>query len=250
MYLHIDGKSDASLFSRVHGRVREAKVREKVYWGGFSQVAANLSILTTAYSDPENTHFFLMSGQCFPIRCDEEIAELLNRSAGAGSFMTLKPMPLLDKPLWRLRRFHFYDIGRPRLARGLNALAKFLPRRNLKHLLRGMEPCGGSSWWLLNREAAQRLLEFIAQNPWYSQAFSHANVPDELFFQTLVRHLGISLAGDSPTATRWSGKPHPETIDSRLLAEMRQGWHLAARKFDSVRMMDECDAAQKAVRTS
>lgn len=51
-----------------------------------------------ALEDPSNTHFYLMSGQCYPVKTVEQIVALLE--AEAGNFITVL------KPVWHKTAAH------------------------------------------------------------------------------------------------------------------------------------------------
>jgi hypothetical protein len=47
----------------------------------------------------------------------------------------------------------------------------------------------GSQWWCLRRRTAEAILAFLARRPDVMRFFRTTWIPDETFFQTLVRHL-------------------------------------------------------------
>ena len=47
----------------------------------------------------------------------------------------------------------------------------------------------GSQWWCLRRATIEAILEFIRDRPDVIRFFRTTWIPDETFFQTLVRHL-------------------------------------------------------------
>ena len=47
----------------------------------------------------------------------------------------------------------------------------------------------GSQWWCLRRRTVEMILEFLQQRRDVIRFFSTTWIPDETFFQTLVRHL-------------------------------------------------------------
>ncbi|MGB0799855.1 MAG: DUF5928 domain-containing protein, partial [Planktomarina sp.] len=47
----------------------------------------------------------------------------------------------------------------------------------------------GSQWWCLRRNTIEMILKFVADRPDVSRFFRTTWIPDETFFQTLVRHL-------------------------------------------------------------
>lgn len=244
-YIHVDAQVDAATFAPIAHRARWVPERIRVHWGAFSQVRASLALLRAAIGERDVTHFYLMSGQCCPIKSDDQIAALLETHRGGANFISVAPMPGDGhKSLSRFTRRHYNDMGSRWFRVLANRSARFLPPRSVPTLLHGLPPHAGSSWWLLERETVEHMLRFIDSNPWYGRAFAHALGPEESFFQTLVPALAVPVAGPCPTATRWvEGTPHPLTVNAELLAELRSGWHLCARKFDSPALMTDAAAA-------
>lgn len=232
VYLHIDRKSDIGPFLPLSDRVVMAKKREPVYWGGANGIRATLHLLELAYEDEENTHFYLMSGQCYPIKTDEEIAAHLRHVA--GNFMHADKIPTTYRPMSWWTDWSFLDFRYRYVRSALWRIKKYLPRRDVNRLLRGIPIYGGHAFWMLNREAVGKILDFSAQNCWFFSAFKYTLIADEFYFQTLAMYLAISLDGSCPTATKWTpGKPHPWIITPEILKEMQVGWHFAARKFEA-----------------
>lgn len=232
-YVHVDRKTDIRPFLTLSQRADFSTKRKRVFWAGFSQVEATLLLLRQAYRDEQNTHFYLMSGQCFPIKSDNEIRAFLERPGCAGNFMSTVKMPTVNKPWWRLAERHHNDIPLLLWRRIVNKTLHQLPYRNVYRLLRGMEPWAGWQWWMLNRNAVGEIIGFLSKNRWYSRAFRHTHCSDECFFQTLVHHLAVRLDGPCPTVMKWiEGKHHPEIITPGDLEELASEWHFAARKFD------------------
>jgi hypothetical protein len=234
VYIHIDKKSSIEEFTAAIQGVAFISERKSVYWGGFSQIEATISLLTRALEDPENTHFYLMSGQCFPIKTDEQIADALSRGgANSGNFMSLAKMPEIHKPLSRLTGWYYYDSGNPVIFRVVNRLLSLLPKKNLTRLLRGMEPWAGPQWWMLSRASAEGVIKFIDENPWFLQAFRYTLCSDECFFQTIIHNLGIEIDSESPTKTYWGGEGRGvDILTPDKILEATNGWHLFLRKFE------------------
>jgi hypothetical protein len=238
IYIHLDKKSDASQFAHFIPRVRSFQSLYRVNWGSFSHVLASLHLMRLALEDQSNTHFYLMSGQCFPVKTDQQIAAILE--AEAGNFISVVQMPVWHKPMHRLNRWHFHDaraigIDNAILRKITRKIFSGLPDRNVDKMLRGMKPHAGSVWWLLNRDAVSSILRFINDNSWYLNAFRWSLIPEEMFFQTLIVNLEIRPDRASPTFDKWiDGHRHPLTIDEALLSEAKASWHLMARKFNSI----------------
>ena len=47
----------------------------------------------------------------------------------------------------------------------------------------------GSQWWCLRRQTIEKILDFVKKRRDVLRFFSTTWIPDETFFQTLVRHL-------------------------------------------------------------
>ena len=108
-YVHIDAKSQFSQFAHLKNKAHFFETRFPVYWGGFGLVKVTLLLLRIALEDTSITHFYIMSGQCFPIKNDEYISRVLGQSE--GNFMTYVRMPVSHKPLDRIEEWHFYDTN-------------------------------------------------------------------------------------------------------------------------------------------
>jgi Core-2/I-Branching enzyme len=229
-YVHIDAKSQFSRFSHLKNKAQFSDVRIPVYWGGLGLVKGTLRLMRMALDNPATTHVYLMSGECFPIKEDDYIRRILSQSD--GNFLTYVKMPIWHKPLDRLERWHFSDTNNVLAQKLFRKISWYVPRRDVNNLLRGIQPFGGSAWWLLNRETGVKILDYLQNNKWYIHAFRNTFCPDEIFFQTLVLHLGITPDRVSPTATKWKpGAAHPEIVTPAILDEMKKDWHFSARKF-------------------
>jgi hypothetical protein len=229
VYVHLDKKTDPAGFADLPVDLFQRYV---VQWGGFSVTLAILALVERACANPANTHFYLMSGQCLPIKADDEIEQIV---AGGGNCVSIVKMPVYHKPLSRLDRFYFLDgcplPGRLGL-RIVNRMARSLEPRSIERLLRDIQPYAGDTWWLLERDAMQRIVQFVAANPWLLKSYRYSLFGDEMFFQTLAVKTGIQVHHECPTFTKWiEGEPHPLSITPEILAEAKRGWHLMARKF-------------------
>ena len=231
-YVHIDGKSDIELFHHSRDKAVFLDNRVPVYWGGLSQVESALRLLRAAFSDPTITHFYHMSGQCYPVKSDEQIRERLQSfHAGSANLMELVAMPVSHKPLERYTRRWLHDVQNPITWRIYRRLFPRLPDRSLARL-RGIRLYGGGCWWLFEREAVAKILAFLDENRWYWRLFRHTDCPDEMLLHSLMAPLGIQIGGEAPTADVWiQGKAHPETITEAMHEQFVQGPALFARKY-------------------
>ena len=169
MYVHLDKKSNLADFSHLTPKVRSFESIYRVHWASFSHVLATLHLMRRALEDASNTHFYLMSGQCHPVKADKQIVALLE--AEAGNFITVLKMPVWHKPLHRLARWHFHDakavgIDNAALKKIAQKIFNRLPQRDIvKTLARYATVRRSSLWWMLNREAASAVLNFLDITP-------------------------------------------------------------------------------------
>ncbi len=228
-YVHIDRKSKKSEFG---GGAVFVDNRVQVNWGGLSQVEAVVRLLRVAYADPTITHFYNMSGQCYPVKTDAQIRErIAAMPVGTANFMELTAMPVSHKPIERFTRRWLHDVQNPIAWRILRKIFPRLPDQPLSKL-RGIHLHGGGCWWLLEREAVGKILDFLDKNPWYWRLFKYSDCPDEMLLQTLMAPLGIHIGSTAPTIDVWiQGKAHPETVTEEMHKEFVAGPALFARKY-------------------
>lgn len=231
-YVHIDRKADIRLFDALRGKAVFLEDRVRVNWGGLSQVDAVMLLLRAALRDPGITHFYLMSGQCFPVKTDAQIRERIRSfPIGAANLMERTAMPVSHKPLQRYTRRWLHDVQHPVAWRIARRLFPHLPDQPLSKL-RGIQLYGGSCWWLLERETVEKMLTFLEHNRWFWRLFRYSDCPDEMLLHSLVAPLGIRIGGDTPTADIWvQGKAHPETVTKAMHREFVAGSALFGRKY-------------------
>ncbi len=231
-FVHIDRKSDMTPFAALRDKATFLDDRVQVNWGGLSQVEGVLLLLRAAFRDPTITHFYHMSGQCYPVKTDAQIRDrIASFPAGTANLMELTAMPVSHKPLERYTRYWLHDVQNPIAWRILRKIFPCLPDRSLS-TLRGIDLYGGGAWWLLEREAVAKILRFLDQNPWYMRRFRHTDCPDEMLLHSLMAPLDIMIGGDAPTADIWvQGKAHPETVTEAIHQSFVESPALFGRKY-------------------
>lgn len=196
--IHYDGRSAAADFSRIRAaldsnpNVAFAVRRHKCGWGAWSLVAATLEAVRAAIvAFPAATHFYMLSGDCMPIKSAEYArarldAEHVDYIESFDFFASdwIKTGMKEDRLIYRhwfnersqSRRFYLsYEIQK-----------RFGLTRKIPADLQMMI---GSQWWCLRRETIEKVLDFCAARPEVLRFFSTTWIPDETFFQTIVRHV-------------------------------------------------------------
>lgn len=209
-----------------------------VQWAQFSEVKATLNLLNAAISEGGYSHYFLISGQDFPLKSIGEIVRFLNER---------KDENFIDCAL--IKRFEKRnDIYFPRMVIGRRIWQKILKGilvystggwNQTFSIIKRLKPANvqyyfGSQWWCLNDAMVKWIYNFLENYPEYIKLFKHSLCPDECFFQTLVMN--------SPFANttkpylhyiKWEkGKSSPKTLTTIDYEELKKAEKLIARKFD------------------
>lgn len=209
-----------------------------VQWAQFSEVKATLNLLNVAISKGGYSHYFLISGQDFPLKSIGKIVRFLNER---------KDENFIDCAL--IKRFEKRnDIYFPRMVIGRRIWQKILKGilvystggwNQTFSIIKRLKPANvqyyfGSQWWCLNDAMVKWIYNFLENYPEYIKLFKHSLCPDECFFQTLVMN--------SPFANttkpylhyiKWEkGKSSLKTLTTIDYEELKKAEKLIARKFD------------------
>ncbi len=196
--IHFDGRAPDAQYAQVHAALKDnpnvafARRRVKCGWGEWSLVEATLEALSAAVTGfPRATHFYMLSGDCMPIKSGEYAHEFLD----ANDVDFIESFDFFDSN-WiktgmkgdRLFYRHFVNERRHKwlFYTMLNVQRRLGLRRDVPGDLQVMI---GSQWWCLRRRTVEWVLDFVRQRPDVLRFFRSTWIPDETFFQTLVPHL-------------------------------------------------------------
>ncbi len=187
--------------------------RHKCEWGDWGLVAASQSAGETMLAEfPDVRHIYLSSGSCLPLRPVQELKDYL-KARPRTDFIesaTTADVPwtvggldaerfTLHFPFsWKKHRFLFdkwVDIQR------------FL--RVKRKIPNGVVPHMGSQWWCLTRQTLSAILQDPDRET-FDRYFKRVWIPDESYFQTLVRLYSSNIESRSLTLSKFDfqGKPH------------------------------------------
>jgi hypothetical protein len=213
-FIHVDAKTEIAPFLAALKdlpRVHFVDKRVKVYWAGWSQIEATLTLMRAAFeTEPACERFVFISGACYPTRSNKALRDFL--LAEPLDYITSVRVPNVEesKPLSRFSCWRFEGGNREKGAKAfgiklINKVAERLPIRNWKKGLKGLLPYAGSSWWALTRDTVAYILSFAAAHPAILTFFHHVAYPDEAFFQTVIMNSPIaSRVRRNLTYTDWS----------------------------------------------
>lgn len=196
--IHFDAsakKSDFDLICSELGenpRVVFAKKRIKCGWGEWSLVQATLHALAAAEEAfPRATHFYMLSGDCMAIKSSEYAHQFLddNDADYIESFdyfksdwikTGFKEERLVYRHFFneRSRKWFFYTSVRLQERFGLT-----------RQIPSDLQIMIGSQWWCLRRQTIESVLDFCKIRKDVMRFFKTTWIPDETFFQTVVRHI-------------------------------------------------------------
>lgn len=187
--------------------------RHACEWGTWGIVAATQEAAQLMLRDfAEVRHVFLASGSCLPLRPVEELRDYLNERPRTDFIESVTTSDVgwtigglnterftLRFPFsWRKQRWLF------------DAYVGLQRRLGFKRRLpAGMVPHLGSQWWCLTRQSLSAILEGPDRDE-YSRFFRKAWIPDESYFQSLVRMVSANVESRSLTLSKfdYQGKPH------------------------------------------
>lgn len=256
IFIHIDLKSDIDDFAELNqfDDVIFVPDRVAVYWGDFSQVRSELSLLRYAQTYGPFDYYQLLSGTDYPVRSNHAIFE---RLAGSDSeYIEYFKMPISHKPLNRIENYWVPGAyNNPKRVRGLflrtaNKIVQqlaYVYKRNYKKYWGNMTPYGGSIYWTLTQGCVDYIIHFLDTHPEFFEPFRFALCPDELFFQTIILNSPFkNKVMPSLNYVDWSNrhiKSPPEINEDHIhyLAHDLH-WHYA-RKFseDNYHLLDIID---------
>jgi hypothetical protein len=198
MAIHFDARAGRADYEKIRTALKDnpnvtfAKRRVKCGWGEWSLVAATLKAVEAAVEAfPTATHFYMLSGDCMAIKT----AEFAHVFLDADDVDYIESFDFFRSD-WiktgmredRLTYRHFFNERQSkRLFYGAYLMQKRLGlKRAIPADLRMMI---GSQWWCLRRRTVEWILDLIARRRDILRFFRTTWIPDETFFQTLVRHV-------------------------------------------------------------
>lgn len=193
---------DARAKSQHYRSIREALVdnpnvtftrrRIKCGWGEWSLVEASLLAVKAAVKAfPRATHFYMLSGDCAAIKSAHYAREFLD----SHDVDYIESVDYFDSD-WiktglkeeRLSYRHYFNERKNK--RLFYASVNLQRRLGLtREIPADLQIQIGSQWWCLRRRTIEWILDFADRRRDVMRFFRTTWIPDETFFQTLVRHL-------------------------------------------------------------
>ena len=198
MSIHFDARADAGDFAKIRNALADndhvtfARKRIKCGWGEWSLVQASLYAVEAAVDAfPKATHFYMLSGDCMAIKSAEYTHDFLDERdvdyIESFDFFESDWIKTGIKAERLIYRHYFNERSHKRLFYASMDIQK---RLNLtRDIPADLQIMIGSQWWCLRRRTIEWILDFCRQRKDVMRFFRTTWIPDETFFQTLVRHL-------------------------------------------------------------
>ena len=198
MSIHFDARAKPDHYRMIRAALDDnpnvtfAHKRIKCGWGEWSLVEATLhAVEAAADAFPRATHFYMLSGDCMAIKTAEY----------AHAFLDAEDVDYVES-------FDFFESDWIKTGMKEDRLIyrHYLNERKHKTLFYAMYEAQkrlgltreipadiqvqiGSQWWCLRRRTIEWILDFTRRRRDVMRFFRTTWIPDETFFQTLVRHL-------------------------------------------------------------
>jgi hypothetical protein len=262
--IHVDARTDPATWRAMEEPLRELPhvvflPRHPCHWGDFGHVRATLKGLRALLASGRPFDYVaLLTGQDYPIRSNTEIRQTLSAAAGRV-FMDWMPVPndawadgldRFEHRHFRIggRRFAFpgTPFGRTPLNGAWTRAARAL--RLYRTMPAGLQPFGGSSYWMMPADCARYVDRFVQERPDVVSFFETVLIPDEMFVQSIVLN---SPFRDRVTKNdlRWidwsENVAHPRVLTVADYDKFVTSGALFARKFDpavDAAVLDRIDA--------
>ncbi|MEJ5219688.1 DUF5928 domain-containing protein [Cognatishimia sp. D5M38] len=194
--IHYDKSADPAGFREIQSQLADnpnvvlVRRRVKCGWGEWSLVEATLRAVRAALDAfPKATHFYMLSGDCMPIKTSEYIQEFLAEQDAdfieSHDFFEsdwIKTGMKEDRLIYR----HFVnERGRKDLFYRLYNLQKRFGMS--REIPKDIQVHIGSQWWCLRRPTMEKLMDLVRERRDLVRFFKFTWIPDETFFQTLIR---------------------------------------------------------------
>ncbi|GAA3858072.1 beta-1,6-N-acetylglucosaminyltransferase [Celeribacter arenosi] len=247
--IHIDKRVSKDISSRFIQKLADLEnvlfsKRHACEWGTWSLVAASQDASTLMLEKfPEVQHVYLASGSCLPLRPVGDLQTYLAARPNTDFIESVTTEDVvwtvggLDIERFTLR-FPFSWKRRRRLFDRYVALQRRLGFK--RRIPAGLVPHMGSQWWCLTRATLTAILE-DPNRPVYDKYFERVWIPDESYYQTLVRLHSSQVESRTLTLSKFDhqGKPHVFYDDHLQLLRRsdcfvaRKIWPHADRLYES-----------------
>jgi Family of unknown function (DUF5927)/Core-2/I-Branching enzyme len=216
--VHVDKRVDKASHDRLVADLSDLpnirfSGRYSCEWGTWGIVAATQEASALMLAEfAEVRHVFLASGSCMPLRPVEELKAYLDSRPRTDFIESVTTQDVgwtvggLNMERFTLR----FPFSWRSQRKAFDAYVKLQRRVGFRRKLPpGMVPHLGSQWWCLTRQTLSAILDSPERTE-MDRYFRRVWIPDESYFQTLVRQVSGNVESRSLTLAKFDfqGKPH------------------------------------------
>ena len=248
--IHVDKRVDRQEFAKFASSLSDLENvkfsgRHRCDWGTWSLVEATISATRQMLAQfPEVRHVYLASGSCLPLRPVKELVAYLEKRPLTDFIesVTTEDVPWtvggLDEERFTLR----FPFSWKKHRKLFDAYVRLQRRVGFKRRIpAGLVPHMGSQWWCLTRQTLTAVFDDPSFDE-YVRYFRKVWIPDESFFQTMVRLYSTNIESRSLTLSKFDfqGKPHIFYDDHMQLLRRsdcfvaRKIWPFADKLYDGL----------------
>ncbi len=198
MVIHFDGRASDQDFEEIRSALKHnpnvcfTRRRIKCGWGEWSLVQATLNAIKAGLDAfPRATHFYMLSGDCMAIKTAQYAHQFLDRHdcdfIESFDFFESNWIKTGLKEERLIYRHYFNERKYKRLFELSVAIQQKLGLE--REVPDDLQMQIGSQWWCLRRRTVEAILDLVKKRRDIIRFFRTTWIPDETFFQTLVRHL-------------------------------------------------------------
>lgn len=216
--IHVDKRVQNAAFATLRSDLEDLKNirfsnRHACEWGTWGIVAASQEAGALMLREfPGVRHVYLASGSCLPLRPVDELIAYLDDRPKTDFIESVTT----EDVGWTIGGLDFerFTLRFPfswRRQRILFDVYVWLQRQIgfRRHIPDGLVPHLGSQWWCLTRQTLSAILEHPDRER-IDAYFRKVWIPDESYFQTMVRQVSSTVESRSLTLSKFDfqGKPH------------------------------------------
>lgn len=216
--IHVDKTTPADQYEGLRRALADLEnirfsPRHVCEWGTWGIVAATQEASAIMLRDfAEVRHVCLVSGSCLPLRPVEELRDWLDARPRTDFIESVTTADVgwtvggLNAERFTLRFPFSWRKNRMLFDLYVEVQRRLRVRRKLPA---GLVPHLGSQWWCLTRQTLSAILE-SPDRAEYDRYFRRVWIPDESYFQSLVRMVSANVESRSLTLSKfdYQGKPH------------------------------------------
>lgn len=193
IFVHIDAKVKDFDFETFKKLPRHSQIyftnRVSVTWGDFSQVKAEMILLSAAVNneskDRKYSYFHLISGCDLPIKSNDEIHAFFEKNSGK-EFIHFSSNEVSASSVTRIKYYHFFRNKRTYLRKLLSySILQFERLAGVNRLKKNNITAvqKGCNWFSITGDFARYIVQNMSK---WESVFKYSYCADEVFVQTIL----------------------------------------------------------------